>query len=318
MVMGLLLTGCTVGEVVKRTSETASPTPIVQTESYPELSIKSLQARKYQTKIVVGEVVRQTDKFVSKFVSYDSDGLQLNALMNMPTGKMPESGWPVVIVNHGYIPPDEYSTENSYINTSAYFANAGFLVLKPDYRGHDKSEGSASGLLSRSEYAIDVMNLIAGIIESIPEADENGIYLYGHSMGGEVSLIVLEVNPLIRAATLWAPATTSFPENALYFARKNRDGERTRKLSEKLSTIRPEDYALYGSIEYLDQVRVPINLHHGTRDESVPYAWGVALDKKLKEAGVEVNFYTYLNDTHDIPNNWGTALERDVELFRKI
>jgi len=39
--------------------------------------------------------------------SYYSDGLKIYALLTIPRGERPASGWPVIVFNHGYIPPDE-------------------------------------------------------------------------------------------------------------------------------------------------------------------------------------------------------------------
>jgi predicted esterase len=63
-------------------------------------------------------------------------------------------------------------------------------------------------------------------------------------------------------------------------------------------------------------VEAPVIIQHATGDESVPYEWGVNLFKKFNESKKEVHFYTYQGDNHDIAGNWGTALARDVELFR--
>jgi hypothetical protein len=182
--------------------------------------ISSMRARTYDSVVKTERIVRETDKFTSFVISYESDGFTQYALMNVPKGVSPDSGWPVVVVNHGYIAPEEYSTENSYINTSAYYANQGFLVMKPDYRGHGESEGEADGVLARINYAVDVLNLIAGI-NKLNEVNSERIYMYGHSMGGDVTLRVLEVCPsCVSAAALWAPAVTEWPESFLYFARR--------------------------------------------------------------------------------------------------
>lgn len=287
--------------------------------SFNPYSIEALRQRKFEAgDIAVVREVRETSRFTSSVVSYTSDGLTLYALMNVPKGTPPAGGWPVVIVNHGYIPPDQFSTENSYINTSAYFAQAGFLVLKPDYRGHDNSEGDAEGLLSRIHYATDVLQLVYSI-ERIPQANPNRIYMYGHSMGGDVTLRVLETSHKVKAASLWAPAVADFPEVVLFFARRNRDNsDRLQRFEKELNeNFSPDDYSAVATISNLSSVKVPVIVHHGTRDESVPYDWGTTLDAKLTEARVPHEFHSYPGDNHDISRNWGRALGRDVAWFEK-
>ena len=74
------------------------------------------------------------DRFL---VSYKSDGLKIYALLTVPQGTpSTSSGWPVVIFNHGYIPPAEYRTTERYVAYVDAFAKNGYIVFKPDYRGH--------------------------------------------------------------------------------------------------------------------------------------------------------------------------------------
>ena len=278
--------------------------------------------RNYQSVIKTENKVRETDKFISYIVSFDSDGLKQYALMNVPRGKSPAAGWPVVIVNHGYIDPEVYSTPNSYINTSAYFANAGFLVIKPDYRGHDRSEGEAGSLVSRISYAIDVLNLLSAI-QDLHSADPNRIYMYGHSMGGDVTLRVIEVCPTcVKAATLWAPAVRDWPESFLYFTRRNTDDPRRRERMERFQReltelFTPAQYSQVSAMDNINLVQIPVNIHHGTADESVPYEWGQTIAAQFEANKKTFEFYTYPGDNHDISSNWSTALNRDIALFTK-
>ncbi|OGD02681.1 hypothetical protein A2576_03360 [Candidatus Amesbacteria bacterium RIFOXYD1_FULL_47_9] len=287
-------------------------------ETVNPYSIAMLRKRPYDGgKIATVRQAAQTTRFTSYVVTYTSDGLVQYALMNVPKGQVPEGGWPVVIVNHGHITPEEYSTEKSYINTSAYFANAGFLVLKPDFRGHGNSEGQAERIVSRVLYAVDVLNLLAAI-PTQTWANAEKIYMYGHSMGGDVTLRVLEVSDNVRAATLWAPAVSDWPESMLHFSRRNRNRpERLPTLEAELKeNFKPEEYSGISTLDNTQLVKSPVNIQHATTDQSVPFEWGERLADKLKSEGATVNFFRYPGDNHDIAGNWSTALNRDIELFR--
>lgn len=288
------------------------PTPILS-----PWSIDALRARQFPP---------QSLKFVSKvtanssIVSYLSDGLRLNALEIIPSGTSPVGGWPILILNHGHIPPSLYSTTKDYINTANFFAAHGFLVLKPDYRGHAKSEGQWNGsLLSRSEYTVDVLNLIS-IINSIPSANPARLFMYGHSMGSDVTLQVLEISSKVKAATLWAPAVTTYPEAISYFIK---DLKSTAADYQDFNLQYPAFIAEYpitqiSPIDHLSQINTPLNIHHSITDQSVPYSWGVALNAKLQSLHKSVNFYSYPNDNHDIAGHFTEALHRDVDFFNSI
>ena len=67
-----------------------------------------------------------------------------------------------MIVSHGYIDPRTYVTDDSsYAQFIAAFARAGYLVLKPDFRGHGKSQGVAEGGYLSPVYTYDLLNLVS-------------------------------------------------------------------------------------------------------------------------------------------------------------
>jgi len=56
----------------------------------------------------------------------------------------PATGWPVIIFNHGYIPPTVYRTTERYLAYVDAFARNGYIVFKPDYRAFGSSQGTPS------------------------------------------------------------------------------------------------------------------------------------------------------------------------------
>jgi hypothetical protein len=308
-----------VGLKIRNSGNKPVVAPYVETKVKHPYEIDTLMSHvNTNGKITIENQLAGQKGFRSYKVSFMADGLKQYALMHIPTGMTPADGWPVVMVNHGYITPSIYSTVNSYKNTSAYYANQGFLVLKPDYRGHGKSEGTAGSITSRLQYAVDALNLFAAI-KSIPEANSNKIYLYGHSMGGEVSLIMAEVSDQIKAISLWAPAVYKYPENVTYFRNKRRIVTITNENYQVELDKLIQDYGAdrFSALANSNKVGVPIIIHHSITDESVPYFWGEQLEKQLTEKGKKVTLFSYQNDNHDIAGHWGIALRRDVEFFRK-
>lgn len=267
-------------------------------------------------KIGIEKKISSSKFFDSFLVSYYSEGNKIYALMNLPVSQKPESGWPVIIVNHGYIDPKIYSTITSYQNISAFYANQGFLVLKPDYRGNASSTGEIDTLFSRSQYAIDVLNLI-NAISSLPSANPQKIFIYGHSMGGDISLMVAENTDKIKGMSLWAPAVTTFPENMLYFSRRHNDNLRAAQSQSIVDELlRQFEPGIFSSFSNIDKINIPIIVQQSTTDESVPYSWGEALVTKLKENNKSVTFYSYQGDNHDIAKNFFTALSHDIRFFK--
>lgn len=300
----------------------SQPSPILEKFSEKFASqyfIENMRKREYDGgEVKIERNLGNFGKFTSYIVSYPLDGIKIFALMNVPASIKPDNGFPVVIVNHGYINPETYSTTSSYKTISDFYANQGFLVLKPDYRGHGNSQGSGGGGLSRIEYAVDVLNLIASI-PTISQADPEKIFMYGHSMGAEVALRVLEITDKIKAATLWAPATTQFPESLLYFVRRHRPQSLPEIEAAINAYFSQADFPKLSTIENTNLIKTPLTIHHGTADSSVPFQWSVELGKKLTETNTTHTFYTYQGEDHNFTRgSWGTAANRDLELFKKI
>ena len=287
----------------------------VKEELHP-LMIETLRARRYESQTIkIEKYLGDKGKYKNYLVSYYSDELKLFALLSIPDDST-RVKFPVVIVNHGYIPPSKYSTENSYKLVSGYFASNGFLVLKPDYRGHDKSEGNYDSVLTRLSYPVDVLNLLVSI-SSIKEADADNIFVYGHSMGGGITLTLLEVSDKIKAATLWAAVSNGYPENTLYFTRKRSTDEGAELFSRIKEVFEEKDFPKLSPNKYLQYIKAPVLIQHGMQDESVPYQWSLDLVEKFKEFGINYKFYSYENEDHNFSKKYFyTVLQRDVDFFK--
>jgi uncharacterized protein len=79
----------------------------------------------------------------------------------------------------------------------------------------------------------------------------------------------------------------------------------------------PQFWRSIAPISYVKDVSGPLQLHHATTDEEVPYLFSQKLDTALKNAGKTVEFYSYEGDNHNISNNLTLALQRSVEFFDK-
>src|SRR3989338_3313652 len=177
-----------------------------------KLTIQSLRQGTYSgSDIVIEETLSPGGNYSRYLVSYRSEELKIYALLTVPNGEKPVSGWPVIIFNHGYIPPKEYRTTERYIAYTDGFSRNGYILLRPDYRGHGNSEGTPSGAYGSNDYTIDVLNALSSI-RRFKEADQNRIGMWGHSMGGFITLRAMVVNKNIKAGVIWGGVVASFPD----------------------------------------------------------------------------------------------------------
>lgn len=262
--------------------------------------------------------------------SYQSDGLKINGLLTVPNSDKPKNGYPVIIFNHGYIPPESYKTTERYVAYVAAFARNGYIVFKPDYRGNGSSEGSPEGAYYSPAYAVDVLNALASL-KRYPDADPNKIGMWGHSMGGNIILRDLVVDTKdIKAAVIWGGVVGSYADLMNNWQRRVRYQPSSRELALRnnyrnrltaaygTSDTNPEFWRLVDPTNYLADIETPIQLHTGGSDEEVPVAFSVSLKDKLEKLGKTVEYYNYPGGGHNISSpNFEIAIKRSLDFFDK-
>lgn len=293
------------------------------------LSIATLRGGDYPgSEITVDQVLPAGSNYSRQMVSYRSEGLKIQALMTVPRGQRPPSGWPVVVFNHGFIPPQQYKATSYYIAYVDAFARNGYLVFMPDYRGHAASEGPAGGAYGSPDYVVDVMNALASVRRH-PEADPQRVGMWGHSMGGYITLRALVATDTIKAGVIWAGVVGSYPDMLFNWGNRNpaagpppgttpsaQQSWRNRMLRDfGTPEENPGPWAAVSANTYLKDLTAPVQLHHGTADSSVPLRMTQALDQQIREAGGSVETFIYPGDDHNIARNLGVALGRSVAFF---
>jgi dipeptidyl aminopeptidase/acylaminoacyl peptidase len=290
------------------------------------MSIEAMRAREYPASpIVIEEELAPGANYSRYIVSYTSEGLKNYALMTIPNGDKPATGWPVIVFNHGYIPPSVYRTTERYVAYVENLARNGYIVFRPDYRGHDRTEGTARGAYGNPDYVVDVLNAVSAI-KNFPDADPDRIGMWGHSMGGYITLRSMVISPDIKAGVIWAGVVASYPDMLTRWrppslttptglppvARAWRTA-----WAEEFGTPEenPDFWNSISANSYLADLSGPIQLHHGTADEDVPLFFSESLFFQMLEANQYVEFYKYENDNHNISNNFSTAMQRTLEFF---
>jgi len=274
-----------------------------------------LQERKYlPSEIEIVKQIEDKPQYTAFLFEFLSDGRKVSGQMNLPRGKVPERGWPVVIMVRGYVDEEIYQTGVGTKNAAAVFARNGYLTLAPDFLGYGESDKQDDDMLvARFERPVTILNLIASV-GSLKEANKEKLGIWGHSNGGQIALSVLEISRRPIPTTLWAPVSQPFPSSVLYFVDEMSDrGEAIKKaVADFEANYNP---TLYSVTAFLDQIEAPIRVHQGGEDESVPKEWSDDLVSRLKVAGKQVDYYIYPEADHNLRPNWNQAVERDVEFF---
>ena len=290
------------------------------------LTIESLRKSEYPgSEIKIEQTLDPGSNYSRYIASYKSEGLKIYALLTAPNGQIPPAGWPVIVFNHGYIPPAQYQTIERYVAYVDGFARNGYVVFKPDYRGHGNSEGEPTGAYGSTAYTIDVLNAVSSI-KKFKEVDPDRIGMWGHSLGGFLTLRSMVVSKDIKAGVIWAGVVASYPDLLNRWRRRSftpppgvPTGFRNwrQNLIEKYGTPEqnPDFWDSISANSFVKDISGPLQLHHGTGDSSVPVEFSQTLEKQIKEAGKTVELYTYPDDDHNISSSFNTAMQLSVEFF---
>lgn len=316
---------------------TPSPTPTVEELIFP-YTIDGLRKHQFQSgRIHIRSTLDDENQFYTTYlIDYPSDGLTITGIMQIPVGQGP---FPVIIMNHGFFARSVYHSGDGTDRASPYFAEHGYITLASDYRSWGKSDIGPSFFYSG--LVIDVINLM-NAIPSIPQADPNRIGIWGHSMGGGVTMKVLAIDSRIRAAVLYSPVSA---DDADIIHRWGPGCFGDIAAGEQIvgcnsSDVIPDDlprnlqdaYRFAASdtdtlketspFYHLDYVTAPIQIHYGTEDgkllSGTPPEWSVKLTQALREAGKQVEMYQYEGEGHSfIGQPWFDFMNRTLRFFDK-
>lgn len=327
------------------TTTTPSPTTTRWSAEPHPLQIEVMRQQDYPgSEITFEQTLEPTGSYDSYVVSHQSEGHKIYALMTIPNGPRPETGWPVIVFNHGYVRPSEYSTTGNYVPYMEMLANNGYIVFKSDYRGHGRSDGAETigGGYGLPDYTADVLNAVASL-QAYPDADPERIGMWGHSMGGQITLRAMVVSDAIKAGVIWAGVVSPYPDiiarwdftrnpgfppemvENIAATPESSAGNWLRNFSGWVSDFaaqygepdeNPTFWDTISPNSYLADLSGPLQLHHSTTDRMVPLAWSETLVAELDAIGDSTHeLYTYPDDNHNLVVNYGTAMGRSVAFF---
>jgi dienelactone hydrolase len=216
---------------------------------------------------------------IKEQVTYESDGLKMTGYVFRPaTGDGP---FPAVVWNHGSEPTPGAGHE--FDDVAAIFVPAGYVVMAPERRGHDTSEGdyivdvtkkeattngkgAASQLLVKLMETEQLDDQLAGLayVETLPYVDKNRIGVIGCSYGGIQTMLAAERGADYKAAVAISPGAQSWNGNV--------------PLQDRLK-------------QAAANAKIPVLLIHPAKDASTDP--GYALAQEFIKAGKPYGLYVY-------------------------
>lgn len=321
-------------------SPTATPTvvpPKVAAPSAPEINIGEEELHPLMIEVMRQKTFPGSDVVIEQnlapgtnydryVASYQSEDNKVFGLLTIPRGQKPPTGWPLILFNHGYIPPAVYRTTERYVAYQDAFARSGYVTFKSDYRGHGNSEGETEGGDRHAAYTTDVLNALASL-QRHPDVDPERIGMWGHSMGGQITLRAMVISDEIKAGVIWAGTVANYATMYEQWQERARVSptwsERTRRWREELigqhgtPAENPAFWAAISPNSYVSDLSGPILLQHATGDATVPVAYSDTLNAEIKAVGGNVEYIRYNGDNHNMSVNLSAALAQAVSFFDK-
>jgi dienelactone hydrolase len=324
---------------------TPSPTPTIEELIFP-YTIEGLRHHNFQGgKIHILSTLDDENQFYTSYlIDYPSDGLTITGVMQIPVGEGP---FPVIVMNHGFFSRSVFHSGDGTDRASPYLAEHGYITLASDYRSWGESEIGASFFYSG--LVIDVINLI-NAIPSLRQADPSRIGIWGHSMGGGVTMKVLAVlgsqdinaKTKIKAGVLYSPVSADDGDiiNRWGMGCFGDISEGEQIVGCNSSDVIPIDlprnlqdayrFAAYdvetlketSPFYHLELINVPVQIHYGTEDgkflSGTPPEWSVKLTQGLRDAGKDVELLQYEGEGHSfIGQPWFDFMGRTLRFFDK-
>lgn len=316
---------------------TPTPTPTTEEWIYPH-TIEGLQEYEFQSgKILIGDKLKETDLFTRFAIRYPSGDLRISGIIQIP--KVGHEPFPVIVMNHGFFPRSIYASGDGTDRAAEFLNRHGYLTISSDYRSWGDSDIGPSFFYSG--LVIDVLNLIKGI-ETLDQADPDRIGMWGHSMGGGVTLKILTIDTSVKAAVLYSTVSA---EDADILERWGpgcigdiASGER--RYGCNSSDILPleldpgliqaykdavTDSGILdkvAAIRYLDDVAAPVQLAYGTEDgkffSGTPPEWSKKAYNAFVESGKPAEIFAYEGQGHSfVGDQWWAFMERSAHFFDK-
>ena len=231
-----------------------------------------------------------------EYITYESrDGRKIPGFLTVPDGEPPH---PLIVVPHG----GPFVAESvTYNERAQMFANNGYLVLQPQYRGsqnygldyyHAAFDGKGEiGYKMQDDKDDGAMYLVEQGL-----ADPDRLFMYGGSYGGYASLVAASRTPQIYKCVIAAAVVSDPILQTNYLRFDLGDGWENEEFIETWdNALSPVDEAA--------KVNIPVLIIHGSVDQRTPPEQARRYMKQLDKYGKSYKFIELKNADH-FTNTW--------------
>lgn len=293
--------------------QAVNPTPVpTPLNRYAFDTLRNYQAT--PSKIEIKEVMFEENDLVAYQATFSTSDKTMSLQLMVPKAATPSAGFPVILLNRGFVDPGIFQTGIGTRNFARYAAAKGYLTVAPDFLGFGASDPPAADTMeARLEKPAQLLDLIASL-STLTQANPHQLGVWGHSNGGQIALSLLAITEKPYPTVLWAPVTKPFPYSILFYTDEYQDrGKALRKTLADFETI--YDVERFSIEQYLPLVTAPIQIHQGGQDTAVPISWNDDFVKLLETNNITVDYHQYSQADHNMIPNWNDVAEKSVAFF---
>lgn len=173
----------------------------------------------------------------------------------------------------------------------AQFAQNGFIVFAPYYRGNRGGEGRDE-MAGNDRY--DAVNGVT-VLKNIANVEK--VHVYGFSRGGIMALWTAILREDVQSVVCWAGVCDM---KALYDERIDMRRTLKRIIGGSPNKV-PNLYEARTPLHKIDAIHCPVLIIHGMNDVNVRIEQSYALEEALKKENKQVETWYYENLNHHFP-----------------
>jgi dipeptidyl aminopeptidase/acylaminoacyl peptidase len=227
------------------------------------------------------------------------DGTMVGGVLVKPVGYKAGQRYPLIVAIHGGPASADILSFNGGYGSQVY-AGAGYVVLRPNYRGSTNYGVKLKTDIVGNYMAPGYDDIIAGVDHLIAQgmADPDRMGALGWSAGGHWSNWILTHTDRFKAISTGAGTSNWISMYAQSDVQRNRQFY----LGNKLPYDDFDAYWNQSPLKFIKNAKTPTMIHVVEGDPRVPSPQSVELHMALKQLGVPTELYMYPGNTHGIPD----------------
>ena len=240
-----------------------------------------------------------------------TDGKQVGGVLVKPVGYVAGQRYPLIVAIHGGPASADLLTFNGGYGAQVY-AGAGYVVLKPNYRGSTNyGEAHKTGIVG-NYFAPGYDDIMTGVDHLIAQGivDSARMGVLGWSAGGHWSNWILTHTDRFKAISSGAGTSNWISMYAQSDVQRNRQFY----LGNKLPYDDFDAYWNQSPLKYIRNAKTPTMIHVVEGDPRVPSPQSIELHMALKKLGVPTELYLYPGASHGIPDARNRFLKSTAEM----